>query len=151
MTSIQVVQEVQRLLRLECYSHKEIGKMLGISRNTVGSVALGKHRNCNAEEEENTSVGPPRICPICGWNVLMPCVVCRTREYMSDHPLVFKKEVDAELSVDLREDHRRRYEELVSRRPQDGSFEDMSWWESLTRSTTPESSWQSISLSRRGI
>lgn len=120
MISPMVVAEIQRLLLEKTYSHRAIGRMLGISRNTVGSVALGRHRNIDApsrDDEEEEPAGPPARCPTCGALVYLPCRLCRLQNELRANPKPPRKKENMRdrallLELDLRPEHQARYEEV---------------------------------------
>ena len=120
MISPLLVAEIQRLLLEKKHSHRAIGEILGISRNTVGAVALGRHRNIDVQpnnDPENEPLGPPKRCPTCGGMVYMPCRLCRLRNESGENRRPSRRKIDdrnAAVSTDLelRPEHQVRYEKV---------------------------------------
>ena len=126
MLAPKIVDEVLRLLREGKCSQRAIARRLGISRGTVCAIATGKRGNgespAHADGGTNSSkpAGPPERCPGCGAMVHMPCQLCRARAAAarrSTRPLqpVFAQ-LDASLEPELKETHRKRYEEIHRRK-----------------------------------
>lgn len=82
MLSAAQVEEVRRLLAEGGRSQREIAKLTGVSRGTIGAIASGKRRDRDPAQEENFSLrhGPLVRCPECGGKVYSPCVLCRIRK-----------------------------------------------------------------------
>jgi hypothetical protein len=124
MISPLVVAEIQRLLVGKKHSHRVIGEMLGVSRNTVGAVALGRHRNIGVDpngDAEGEPIGPPKRCPTCGGMVYMPCRLCRLRNENEANPRPPQREHDernaaASAELNLRPEHQVRYQKVRVRR-----------------------------------
>jgi len=77
------VAEIRRLLA-EGESQRKIAAQIGVSRGTVGAIALGRRpdredRRQTVPGDAAVPHGPPRRCPGCGGMVLMPCLLCRVR------------------------------------------------------------------------
>jgi len=79
-----IVDEVVRLLDEGRLSQREIARVSGISRGTVGSIAQGKRPRVRTSDDTfldpTRPLGPPRRCPGCGGLVYLPCLLCRIRE-----------------------------------------------------------------------
>jgi hypothetical protein len=124
MLAQKVVAEIQRLLDLKTHSQRKLAALLGVSRGSVSAIASGRRRRSdlssgpqNNELEEPS--GPPARCPGCGGLVYMPCLLCRLREERPRGNMRRRANVFAgSLHVDLRPEHRQRYEEVRARRQQ---------------------------------
>ena len=86
MIAEKVVAEIRRLLRSGSVSQRAIARRVGVSRGTVGAIALGRRgdRETFSREDDDSPAdyapaGPPRRCPGCGGLVFMPCLLCRLR------------------------------------------------------------------------
>jgi hypothetical protein len=126
MIAPKTVAEIRRLLDMKTYSHRKIGKLLGVSRNSVGTIAADKRRNGDVWPEPSDAadeepVGPPARCPGCGGFVYMPCLLCNLRK---EHPRTTSRPrptVFVSAALNLRPEHRQRYEEVRARRRQSQS------------------------------
>jgi hypothetical protein len=122
MLAQNVVAEIQRLLDLKTHSQRKIAILLGVSRGTVGSIASGRHRNSDAspglhDNEPEEPTGPPARCPGCGGLVYMPCLLCRLRKQRPRGPRRNQaNSLYVSGDLDLRPEHRQRYEEVRTRR-----------------------------------
>ena len=125
MIASSVVQEVRRLLAQGEFSQRKIARIAGISRGTVGAIAAGKRSDRvrlrrAVEDESREPVGPLQRCPGCGGMVYMPCSLCRARALKagsSKLPIrAWLKQPDEPLGLDLKEEDRARYEEILMRR-----------------------------------
>lgn len=120
MIAPSVVQQVRRLLAEGRLSQRRIAKTTGVSRGTVAAIATGKRREQGPrkgrdETETLEPSGPPRRCPGCGATVYMPCRACRTREIgdrRARSPWGLLRPEKEPLGLDLRDEHRRRYEQV---------------------------------------
>ncbi len=75
------VLEIRRLLASGHHSQRQVARITGVSRGTVGAIALGRRPDYPPEPEDNepnTNV-PPVRCPGCGGWVYAPCRLCRVR------------------------------------------------------------------------
>lgn len=126
MIAPKVIAEIRRLLDLKTLSQRQIGKLLGVSRNSVGTIAAAKRQNGdvwpepadNPDDPDEEPAGPPARCPGCGGLVYMPCLLCklrneRPRTIAKPRPTVF-----VSAALDLRPEHRQRYEQVRARRRQ---------------------------------
>ncbi len=118
MIAPQLIDEVKRLLAEGKLSQRRIAKATGVSRGTVGAIAVGKRpdyvalRRARADDLPQP-VGPPRRCPSCGSTVLMPCMACHIRaktKASRKFELRVRNGGDEDLALDLRPHHRARYE-----------------------------------------
>jgi hypothetical protein len=116
MLAPKTVAEIQRLLDLKTHSQRRIAAMLGVSRGSVAAIASGKRRDVLADAADEAPMepsGPPARCPGCGGLVYMPCVLCRLR---NEQPRAAARcrssDLPASLRLDLRPEHRERYEEV---------------------------------------
>ena len=125
MIALRVVDEVRRLLAEGKLSQRKVAKVLGISRGTVGVIASGRRpdyealRRARAEKEATPPAGLPRRCPGCGGMVAMPCIACSTLAtgkvpgFLTLHN---RLSYDEPLRINLRPEHRKRYEEVRAAR-----------------------------------
>ena len=142
MIAPQVVADVRRLLTEERLSQRKVARLTGVSRSTIAAIASDKRpdyellrRSREADWEE--PAGPAVRCPGCGHRVYMPCQLCRLRERLAKKrgtgtargtltgiasgtlddlaraatPLLVEVTVEP-LGVELRPEHRDRYEEV---------------------------------------
>lgn len=84
MLSVEVVEEIERLLAAGCLSQRGIARRIGVSRGSVNAIAQGKrpdHQARRLTERDSLVVpsGPPVRCATCGGLVQMPCLACRLR------------------------------------------------------------------------
>ena len=120
MISPQIVAEVRRLLAEGKHSHREIARLTGICRGTVGAIASGRRPDYEPPDEEEDEgegpMGPPRRCPNCGGLVFVPCRLCRVRKSIAGKrrpaPRRTTAEVGQPLELALRPEHRARFEEV---------------------------------------
>ncbi len=119
------VEWVQRLLA-HGLSQRKVAKITGVSRGRVVLIANGRRPDYEAirrarEMQCLDYTTPPKRCPSCGHRVYMPCVVCRTRHAMAARSRgrpAFRPQagLDAQLMLELKENHRARYEQVRARR-----------------------------------
>ena len=77
------VRAARRCLASGRYSQREIARALGLGRGTVAKLALGEAVALEREPgPEPAEDGPYERCPVHGVLVRMPCVQCRTEDYM---------------------------------------------------------------------
>lgn len=114
MIQPEAVAEVRRLLAEGKQSQRQIARLVGVSRGTVGAIALGRRHDRPTEpiEEETLWEGPPTRCPECGAMVYMPCVLCRVRKKLGKRRRVVDCRTET-LRLDLRPEHRVRYDEVL--------------------------------------
>lgn len=86
MISATMVQEVRRLLLAGC-TYRQIARITGVSRNTIGVIARGGR---GADDDRAPSdyaclrpETPPERCPTCGGLVYPPCQLCRVRRHLA--------------------------------------------------------------------
>jgi hypothetical protein len=91
------VTAIRNMLAEGVLSQRKIAEHVGVSRGTVGAIALG--RRPDHEDRRQACPGdsaaadafsspsrPPQRCPECGGMVEMPCLACRVRGLMRiDH------------------------------------------------------------------
>jgi hypothetical protein len=116
MIAPKTVAEIQRLLDLKTYSQRQIARLLGVSRNSVGAVASGKRDYVLAgacDDGPAETAGPPARCPGCGGLVYMPCLLCQLRK-KRPRAATRSRATDfaASPDLDLRPEHRERYQEI---------------------------------------
>jgi transcriptional regulator with XRE-family HTH domain len=122
MLKESVVQEIMRLLAEGRLSQRKIARVVGVSRGTVCAIARGKRLDRkarrNEKEAEERPLGPPERCPGCGGLVHLPCRACRLRKRLaqSPPPRLPDRANGSLIHLELREEHRRRYEQLRMRR-----------------------------------
>jgi len=125
MLAQEVVHRIERLLADGRLSQRKIARLVGVSRGTVGVIAGGRRPDYEAlrrrrqEEEGPRPVGPPRRCPGCGAMVTSDCLACELR-HSGPAPRRPRRGDSFELgeaaALELRGEHRRRYERLRARR-----------------------------------
>lgn len=88
MLALEVVEEINRLLKEGKHSQRRIAELLQVSRATVSAIAGGRRalfgRAFEGESKESSPLQPAERCPTCGFLVYAPCLVCRTREYRQE-------------------------------------------------------------------
>ena len=120
MIAAELIVEVRRLLAAGGLSRREIARRTGVGRGTVSAVAAGKRtdktepRNAGHPELQ-APAGPPQRCGGCGGMVAMPCLLCRARAARRTRPVGPSPEVNEPLALNLREEHRLRYEAIRRR------------------------------------
>ena len=126
MLAPEIVDEVRRLLGEGKFPQRATARRLGISRGTVRAIATGKRGDrepparANSDGNLSKPAGPPERCPGCGAMVHMPCRLCRVRGAVGKHsvrplrPALAR--LDASLELELKDEHRRRYEEIYLRK-----------------------------------
>jgi hypothetical protein len=130
MIAPPVIQEVRRLLTEDKHSQREIARMTGVSRGTVTAVANGRRRDYvppTREDDFPPMLGPRRRCPTCGAVVYTPCRLCLLRERISRDAKYRRRpdrRPDVPLELDLREQHRQRYEAVHLARMRAGELHD---------------------------
>jgi hypothetical protein len=96
------VTAIRRMLADGESSQRKIARQTGVSRGTVGAIALG--RRPDYEDRRQTDCGgfapagespwpsrPPRRCPACGGMVQMPCLACHVRRLRRlGEPVVYR-------------------------------------------------------------
>lgn len=90
------VDEIRKLLAAGGRSQREISKLTGVSRGTIGAIAAGKRRDRAPAPEENFSLrhGPLVRCPECGGKVYSPCILCRTRKLKAEERADRRRKAD---------------------------------------------------------
>ncbi len=76
------VMEIRRLLDSGNHSQRQVARMTGVSRGTVGAIASGRRPDYllePPEKDEPRSNSPPVRCPGCGGWVYASCRLCRVR------------------------------------------------------------------------
>jgi len=126
MIAPDTVAEVRRLLSEGTHSQRKIALLAGVCRGTVGAIAAGKrpdYETLRQPEEElwDEPAGPPQRCPVCGGMVYMPCRLCHARKanVKKRRPSSTQAfETAGPFRLDLRPEHRARYEEVRAWRQQ---------------------------------
>ena len=122
-----VVNEIRRLLTGEGLSYREIVRITGVSRGTVGLIARGKRPDYEARrvargDDPLEPTGPPQRCPGCGGLVYLPCRLCDARKLVGAKREMGQTETarggatEEAFELQLKEEHRRRYEDVRARR-----------------------------------
>lgn len=89
MLSLEIVREIDRLLREGRLSQRKIAARLNTSRGIIGAIARGK-RGLHGRETIGSDGDPlgtavlPERCPCCGGRVYMPCRLCHIRALQQD-------------------------------------------------------------------
>ena len=118
MLAPSMVLEIRRLLAEGIFSQRKIARLTGVSRGSVGAIASGKRPDyelrSRVEDKFERPAGPPRRCPTCGGMVYMPCRLCALRRRLaakgrSRRPQPWPQGL---LGLELRDEHRRRYERV---------------------------------------
>jgi transcriptional regulator with XRE-family HTH domain len=127
MIAPQVVTDVRRLLTEERLSQRKVARLTGISRSTIAAIACGKRPDYELlqrlrETDWEEPAGPAVRCPGCGHRVYMPCQLCRLRARLAAKRAAtglaggtlvgLASGVIEPLGVNLRPEHRARYEEV---------------------------------------
>jgi hypothetical protein len=120
MIAPSVVEKIRELLAEGKLSQRKIARAVGVSRGTVDGIASGRRADPapRSGDEFEEPLGPLGRCPECGGRVYMPCRLCRVRntaESSSSRPRRVLPD-DAPVGLQLKEEHQRRYEEVVARR-----------------------------------
>ena len=112
--------EIRRLLAEGSLSQRKIAGLTHVSRGTVSAIASGKrpdHDTLNDDWAE--PAGPAVRCPGCGGLVYMPCQLCRVRKLIAkrsrrapQNRVGRRKDAFEPIDLDLRPDHRARYDEV---------------------------------------
>ncbi len=117
------VNEVRRLLADGRLSQRGIARLTGVSRGTVGAIASGRRPDYPRERPNGDQWpdvwGPLERCPACGSRVYMPCRACAARSLKVSRPRqgsLASERSEPELRLELKEEHRRRYEQVRVRR-----------------------------------
>ena len=122
MIAPSVVDRIQQLLSEGRWTWAQIAQTTAVSRSSVAAIARGKRSVAPRtggprDEEPELAAGPPVRCRTCGGITHMPCRVCQVRELMAGSRLPARPGTGEEpLKLELREHHRKRYEETRRRR-----------------------------------
>ena len=125
MIEAKITADVRRLLAEGTLSQRKIARLTGISRGSVGAIASGKRPDYETppEEEDEEPTGPPERCRNCGGMVYLPCRLCRTRNTIAKDRRLTSRQLAVgtteSLELNLRPEHRARYEEVRTWREQD--------------------------------
>jgi hypothetical protein len=83
MLTIALVDEIKRLLAEGQASQRQIARLTGVSRSTVGAIASGKRAERPPQTADGDELprptGPLGRCAGCGGLVYTPCLLCRVR------------------------------------------------------------------------
>ena len=83
MLCSQIVEEIRRLLAAG-KPQREIARLTGVGRGTVGAIASGKRPDYTPRESQNNTTVPPYRCLTCGARVnIDPCPACEARRYIA--------------------------------------------------------------------
>ena len=123
-----IIAEAKRLLA-EGQTQREVARLLGISRGTIGAVLKGRRPNY-ADREDESRIDPNALksrCGGCGALCVQPCLACRDRELLKKAVGRRPEAVDSSrlpttdaLDFELRPDHRARLDEVRLRRLEAG-------------------------------
>ena len=123
MIAPKFVAEVRRLLAEGVFSQRKIAELTGVSRGTVRTIASGTRPDYEAlqrpeEDAWEEPAGPAERCPGCGGMVYMPCRLCCVRTTLAQNPRRAPQDraiqLGAPLDLNLRPEHRARYEEVLA-------------------------------------
>lgn len=129
MLSETKVEEIRRLVAAGALSLRAIARKTGVSRGTVTAIAQGKRRDrpprLRPDDPTDEPQGPIARCPECGALAHLPCRACRVRAWIRVRRQA-KRLLGPEepLQLELRGEHRRRYEEIHTRRLLEGSCDE---------------------------
>ncbi len=119
MIAPQIVTEIRRLLAVGGLSQRKIAERMGVCRGTVHAIASGRRPDYEPlprTDDDEESAGPAARCPGCGGMVYLPCRLCRMRRTLAQKLRVAPRgraiEPFQPADLDLRPDHRARYEEV---------------------------------------
>jgi hypothetical protein len=103
MLAESLVAHVAELLADGRISQRRFARLTGVSRGTVGAIALGRRpldlRPKCADEDSFRPLGPPARCRGCGGKVYMPCQLCRVRAVVAIEQRLAKAERAAQTDV----------------------------------------------------
>jgi len=131
MIAAQVVDEIRRLLAEGHYSQRQIARLTKVSRGTVNCIAAGRRPDYQSPRHSRPAepaqpVGPPQRCAGCGGMVYLPCRLCRARaaKDAARRRPALRPPLPAEepLQLNLKEEHRLRYEQVRARRTLNGNY-----------------------------
>ncbi len=123
MLATSQVNEIRRLLETGNYSQRKIARMTGVSRGSIGAIAGGRRpdyeNRLKEDDETGQPQGPPGRCETCGALVYPPCRLCTLRRQLAlkrqipplPGPLV-ESQPPEPLGLELRDEHRKRYEQV---------------------------------------
>jgi transcriptional regulator with XRE-family HTH domain len=96
MISQEQVQAVRKLLADGRYSQRDVAKLTGVSRGTIGAIASGQRvdRVRQPRERLEEPLGPIVRCPTCGGRVHAPCVLCRVRNLKAEERAERRRRAD---------------------------------------------------------
>ena len=132
MIATEIVTKVRRLLADGQLSQRSIARLTGVSRGSVGTIASGKRPDYRAPGQPEDDLleepaGPPERCPGCGGKVYMPCRLCHMRTTTAKKPRLALHRGAAPaaepLELNLRPEHRARYEQVCAWRRENGGME----------------------------
>lgn len=117
MIAQEKIDEVKRLLSTGKYSQRKISRLTGVSRIVIYRIVTGKRKDRverpKEEWEDDWRGKPYERCPICGAKVQLPCLTCIIRKALREaKPARFRKSPADSLTLDLQEQHRKRYEQV---------------------------------------
>ena len=112
MIAPEIIDRVKRLLATNKHSQREIAKMTGVSRGTIGLIVSGKRLDIKPVKKRGPYEGTIGRCPTCGAMVSLPCRVC---EFHAKGNTVNELELDPEnepVGIELVGEERKRYDEV---------------------------------------
>jgi hypothetical protein len=115
MLAQSVLNEICRLLAEDELTQEQIAARMGVSRTTIWAIAADKRPASPpyTPEEEPSPPDPPARCPACGGLVYLPCLLCQLRGLASTvRPPESDEELPEPTRLELKPEHRRRYEEI---------------------------------------
>jgi hypothetical protein len=124
-----LIEQIEGLLKEQkecgCLNYRAVGRIVGVNRRTVKKVAKGHYRRRLEYQQEKAEreaelIGPVQRCPGCGRKIAMPCRACPLERIQQHRPKMRASDVSIDREpppgLDLKEPHRRRYEEVRHRR-----------------------------------
>lgn len=114
MLSPAQIRRIKELLADGTHTYRQIAHLLGVSLGTVSAIASRRRWSDEVVDlHRDEPEGPPQRCPECGGLVMMPCLLCATREQIIRGRLPqLAALLDAPLGLDLTPEHQRRYAQV---------------------------------------
>lgn len=112
MLSQDQVESIRKLLHDGIHSQREIAKLTGVSRGSVGAIASGQRvdRQRKPRDEFEEPLGPIVRCPECGGRVYSPCRLCHIRGLKAEERAERRRTADRNRETADRILQRRRFD-----------------------------------------